>query len=164
MNVYGRTMIPKLSRRIIPRERLLARLHRAIGGQVMVIEAPAGFGKTTLLAQFAADLDFTPVWLTLDSTSGSPEVLAHQIGIALSGRGDAEPPATSSKFSDLQAYVGAELARTAARCELPLLLLFDNIHELVEERDRREARSASPVASGPSSQRLTRASQRATSF
>lgn len=133
MNTFGRTMIPKLPRRIISRERLTNRLHLAMGNGVTVIEAPAGFGKTTLLAQFAGEIDYTTAWLSLDSTSGSPEVLAHQLGITLSGSLDAEAPATASKFSDLQAYLNAELMDALARSEKPLLIVIDNAHELVDQ-------------------------------
>ena len=135
MNTSGRVMTPKLPRRVISRERLLKRLHAAIGGGVMVLEAPAGYGKTTLLAQFAADIEYNVRWLTLDSGSGSPEVLAHQMGMAISGSTDIEPPATASKTSDLQAYIFAEVAAANAACERPLLLVIDNAHELSDARE-----------------------------
>lgn len=128
-------MIPKLSRRILPRPRLLARLHAAVGNGVTLLEAPAGFGKTTLLAQFAEDIDYTACWLTLDASSGSPEVLAHQLGVALSGSALIDPPATAAKLSDLQAYVNAEVARAVERSEAPVIVFIDNIHELVEARE-----------------------------
>lgn len=105
-----------------------------MGNGVTLVEAPAGFGKTTLLAQFAADVDYHPVWLSLDATSGAPEVLAHQLGVAFSGDSDVEPPATALKPSDLQAYLGAELHRAIAHSELPLLLVVDNIQELIDCR------------------------------
>jgi len=135
MSTFGRTMIPKLPRRMVRRERLLGRLHGAIGNEVIVLEAPAGFGKTALLVQFVADLEYTPAWLTLDGTSGSPEVLAHQLGIALSGKTDLNPPATASKFSDLQGYVHAELAAALAASEQPLIIVIDNVHELADQRE-----------------------------
>lgn len=135
MNNTGRTMIPRLPRRLVERERLKSLLHAAIGNGVTVLEAAAGFGKTTLLAQFARELEYTTRWLTLDSTSGSPEVFAHQLGIALSGSSDIEPPATASKMSDLQAYVNAEVAGAVSQSPLPLLLVIDNIHELADGRD-----------------------------
>jgi ATP/maltotriose-dependent transcriptional regulator MalT len=128
-------MIPKLPRRTIVRERLLEQLHRAIGNGVTVVEAPAGYGKSVLLAQFAGDVDFAVRWLSLDSSSGAPEVLAHQLGIALSGNCELEPPATALKASDAQAYVYAEAGNAARRSELPLLLVVDNIHELIDARE-----------------------------
>jgi len=128
-------MVPKLTRRTISRPRLLSRLHAAVGNGVTILEAPAGFGKTTLAAQFATDLDFTPAWLSLDTTSGAPELLAHQLGICLSGDPQVEAPATASKLSDLQAYVGAHLFAAVRQSERPILLVIDNVHELVDERE-----------------------------
>ncbi len=135
MNNTGRTMIPRLPRRLVERDRLKSVLHGAIGNGVTVLEAPAGFGKTTLLAQFVRELDYSTRWLALDATSGSPEVLAHQLGVALSATVDIEAPATASKISDLQAYINAELTRAVSQSELPLLLVVDNIHELVEAKE-----------------------------
>ncbi|HNO65038.1 MAG TPA: hypothetical protein PKK39_01690, partial [Tepidiformaceae bacterium] len=68
MTTTGRNMIPRLPRRLVERERLKAVLHAAIGNGVTVLESPAGFGKTTLLAQFVRELDFATRWLTLDAT------------------------------------------------------------------------------------------------
>lgn len=135
MNLVGRTMIPRLPRRVIPRRHLLNRLHGAIGSGVTLLEAPAGFGKTTLLAQFAGDIEYTPHWLTLDASCGSPEVLAHQLGVALSRSALTEPPATSAKLTDLQAYVNAEVTRAVAASAQPLLFVLDNIHELCDARE-----------------------------
>lgn len=135
MTSTGRNMIPRLPRRLVERERLKAVLHAAIGNGVTVLESPAGFGKTTLLAQFVRELDFATRWLTLDATSGSPEVLAHQLGIALSGSLDIEPPATAAKLSDLQAYINAEVVRAVSLSPQPLMLVIDNLHELIDARD-----------------------------
>ncbi|MBK7726472.1 MAG: tetratricopeptide repeat protein [Dehalococcoidia bacterium] len=135
MAVSGRISIPRLSRRTIVRERLLSRLHAGIGNGVTVLEAPAGYGKTTLLAQFVADVDYACKWLSLDSTSGSPEILAHQLGVALTGNLDIEPPATAAKVSDLQAYVGAVMSQALGDSDRPVLLVIDNTHELAENRE-----------------------------
>ena len=128
MTSPGRTMIPRLPRRSVERGRLKSMLHAAIGNGVTVLESPAGFGKTTLLAQFAREIEYTVRWLTLDATSGAPEVLSHQLGMALSGSPDIEPPATASKSSDLQAYINAEVTRAVSLSPLPLLLIVDNVH------------------------------------
>ncbi|MGE0600853.1 MAG: tetratricopeptide repeat protein [Dehalococcoidia bacterium] len=113
----------------------MTRLHQAMGNGVTLVEAPAGFGKTTLLAQFAAEVDYRTVWLTLDPSSGAPEILAHQLGVALSGNTETDPPATALKPSDLQAYLGAEFAAAVSASQLPLLVVLDNIHELSEARE-----------------------------
>jgi LuxR family maltose regulon positive regulatory protein len=45
---------------------LLARLDRALAGQVTLVAAPAGYGKTTLLSQWVARQQVPVAWLTLD--------------------------------------------------------------------------------------------------
>jgi len=47
------------------RERPLAHLHGAIGNGLIVIQAPAGSGKTALAMQFADELDFSVAWVAL---------------------------------------------------------------------------------------------------
>lgn len=135
MSQMCRTMVPRTPRRAIPRDRLMKRLHQSMGSGVTLIEAPAGFGKTSLLAQFVSEVDYRTIWLTLESSAGAPEILAHQLGIALSGSSATEPPATALKPSDLQAYLGAELTAAIAGSELPLLFVLDNVHELIDSRE-----------------------------
>ncbi len=125
-------MIPRSPRRVVKRPRLLARLHAGIGNGLTVLTAPAGFGKSTLLSSLAADLDYEVRWLTLESSSGAPEVLAHHLGVALSGNAAAGPPATALKLTDLQAYLHASVLAALEASPRPVLLVIDNIHELAE--------------------------------
>jgi LuxR family maltose regulon positive regulatory protein len=67
---------PRLREDIIPRQRLLTLLHKAVAShRLTLISAPAGYGKTTLatsLAHTHADLSFT--WLSLDEEDNNPTV------------------------------------------------------------------------------------------
>ncbi len=49
----------------IHRERLVDALHGEIARKLIVIAAPAGYGKTTLLADFAAHTDIPVCWVGL---------------------------------------------------------------------------------------------------
>lgn len=135
MSAAGRITIPRLPRRLVPRQRLLRRLHDGVGNGLTVVVAPAGYGKTTLIAMFAAEVEFQPVWLSLDSSAGAPEVLAQQLGVAFAGDREFEPPAVATKFSDLQAYVHAAARQAALDSDLPLLLVVDNVEELTDARE-----------------------------
>jgi len=135
MSATGRITIPRLPRRLVERPRLLKRIHEGIGNGLTVVVAPAGYGKTTLVAMFAAEVEFHPVWLSLDSSAGAPEVLAQQLGIAFAGNREFEPPAVATKFSDLQAYVHAAARRATSESCLPLLLVVDNVEELADARE-----------------------------
>lgn len=125
-------VVPRLRKDSVPRERLLSRLHAGIGNGVTVVQAPAGFGKTTLLTSFALEIDYDPHWLSLDASCGSPEVFAEQIAAALSTSGDGGRLSTAAKPADLQAFVSAAVRSAAARSERPLWLAIDNLHELTD--------------------------------
>lgn len=69
---------PRSRRSAVPRPRLLEELHRAIESGLTVISAPAGFGKSTLLAAWLAE-EFTgeigeraAAWLSLDDADNDP--------------------------------------------------------------------------------------------
>ena len=65
---------PPLQPGIVTRSRLLARLDESVAKPLSVVVAPAGWGKTSLLAEWAFRAgDHTPVaWLTLDETDDEP--------------------------------------------------------------------------------------------
>ncbi len=135
MTATGRISVPRLPRRLVHRPHLLERLHAGIGNGLTVLQAPAGYGKTTLIATFAAEVEFRPAWLTLDASAGAPEVLAQQLAAALAGDRETEPPAVATKFSDLQAYIHAAARRAADESGLPLLVIVDNVEELADGRE-----------------------------
>ena len=47
--------VPKLRRRLVARPRLLERLRRGEESRFTLVSAPAGFGKTTLLADWLGE-------------------------------------------------------------------------------------------------------------
>ena len=71
---------------LLRRERPLAHLHEAIGNGLIVIQAPAGSGKTALAMQFADELDFSVAWVALDAGCASPEVFAERLARVLAGQ------------------------------------------------------------------------------
>jgi LuxR family maltose regulon positive regulatory protein len=59
--------VPRPRPDLVPRPRLLARLDAGLdGGRCSLLSAPAGAGKTSLLAAWLAQLDRPVAWLTLD--------------------------------------------------------------------------------------------------
>ncbi len=63
--------IPPLRPDLVPRSGLIARLNQGLepGCKLILVSAPAGFGKTTLVIEWLAQLagqDFIPAWLSLD--------------------------------------------------------------------------------------------------
>src|SRR5512136_2165715 len=69
--------VPRPRRGIVARGRLRERLGRGTESKLTLISAPAGFGKTTLLAEWLAsrpgDTASMPVaWLSLDPADSQP--------------------------------------------------------------------------------------------
>ena len=65
---------PKLRRSLVARPRLSGRLRRGAESRLTLISAPAGFGKTTLLAEWLAGFGTEPsvAWLSLDESDRQP--------------------------------------------------------------------------------------------
>ncbi len=72
--LVNKVAAPLLQPGIVTRSRLLARLDESVAKPLSVVVAPAGWGKTSLLAEWAFRAgDHTPVaWLTLDETDDEP--------------------------------------------------------------------------------------------
>jgi LuxR family maltose regulon positive regulatory protein len=58
--------IPRPRPTLVPRRRLIERLNAELHGSLILISAPAGFGKTTLLSAWVEDMQRPTAWLSLD--------------------------------------------------------------------------------------------------
>jgi len=65
-------LVPRRRKDIIRRQRLIDLLHNNIHLRLQVASAPAGYGKTTLLVDFANDLDVPVCWYSLDTSDQDP--------------------------------------------------------------------------------------------
>jgi hypothetical protein len=74
---------PRTSSDIIPRTRLIERLHETLGGDLTLVCAPAGFGKSTLLAQWVQTIDRKHAWLSLDEHDNELPVFVQSLAASL---------------------------------------------------------------------------------
>ncbi len=58
--------IPRRRHDLLLRHRLINAIHTHLDRKLILISAPAGYGKTTLLTEFASDTDLPVCWYTLD--------------------------------------------------------------------------------------------------
>ena len=63
---------PRLTSRLIARQRLAQHLRSIPAPNVYVVDAPAGYGKSTLVAQLVASDSRRLAWLTLDEQDADP--------------------------------------------------------------------------------------------
>src|SRR6266571_5751053 len=68
----GRLAPPRLPTVLVEREPLLSALDGALATPLTLLSAPAGFGKTTLLAAWASRQKTQVAWLSLDELDNSP--------------------------------------------------------------------------------------------
>ncbi len=63
--------VPRMSRRIVPRPRLVERLDAAAAAPLIVVRGQAGMGKTVALSEWATHRSFPAdlVWVTLDASA-----------------------------------------------------------------------------------------------
>ena len=77
--------VPPVRKRRVRRPRLLARLEAGLSRKLTLISSPAGFGKTTLLSEFAAVIDRPVAWFSIDQDDNdSIRFLAYLQGSDLS--------------------------------------------------------------------------------
>jgi LuxR family transcriptional regulator, maltose regulon positive regulatory protein len=75
---------PRTSRRgLIPRKRLVSRLLSETDVPAVLVAAPAGYGKTTILSQWEEADERPFVWLTLDERHNDPAFLLGSIVVGL---------------------------------------------------------------------------------
>ncbi len=74
---------PRSGSDVIPRARLIERLNAGLGGNVTLVCAPIGFGKTTLLAGWLQTVDRHTAWLSLDEHDNELPVFVRSLTAAL---------------------------------------------------------------------------------
>lgn len=72
MLLATKLFIPSPRPEAVVRPQLIARLNTALRRPLTLIAAPAGYGKTTLAAAWAAQLDRPAAWLALDEADDDP--------------------------------------------------------------------------------------------
>jgi ATP/maltotriose-dependent transcriptional regulator MalT len=79
---------PRLGIHLLTRERLLGKVEQCLGrasrgGDILLVSAPAGYGKSTLLAEWALRTSLPVVWYHLDHSDQDPATFLRGIAHAL---------------------------------------------------------------------------------
>lgn len=64
--------IPQTRPELVPRERLNEQLNEGVNRKLTLVSAPAGFGKTTLISEWATHCSRPIAWLSLDKGDNDP--------------------------------------------------------------------------------------------
>ncbi len=136
--------VPRSPRRLVPRPRLRALLDRGSAASLLLVSAPAGFGKTTLLAEWLAGEPRTVAWLSLDAADSQPTTFWTYVVAALQtvapGVGEvALALLQASRPAPITAVLSTLLNDLAARPG-ELVLVLDDYH-VVDAPEVHEAMS-----------------------
>ena len=128
---------------IVPRSPLVGRLAADGSPPIVAVVAPSGYGKTTLLAQWA-ELDGQAfAWVSVDDRDNDPKVLLSYVAAAL----DAVQPvdkrvfeALASPASSVPGTVVPRLGSAFLSMTVPVVLVLDDVH-LLRNTECRDALS-----------------------
>jgi LuxR family maltose regulon positive regulatory protein len=81
-----KVLLPRRRRDVLTRQRLLDRLYDMVECKCVLISAPAGYGKTTLLLDWAYDLEHPVCWYALDRSDHDPRVFLEHLTLSLHHR------------------------------------------------------------------------------
>jgi LuxR family maltose regulon positive regulatory protein len=135
--------IPQVRPSLIPRPRLFEKLDSVLTSKMALVSAPAGYGKTTLVADWlnksqSAAHQPQICWLSLDQNDNYPVRFLTYVAGALAGNksGDGQPVAEmmhSPQKPPVEAVVTA-LINDVAQGGEPLLLVLDDYHVIKSAR------------------------------
>ncbi len=125
------------------RSSVIDRLTRDNSRPVVSVVAPAGYGKTTLLSQWAERGGQAFAWVSVGETDNDPKVLPSYVAAAL----DAVEPIDGRVFDALASPVSSVPGSVVPRLEAafwsmttPVVLVLDDVH-LLRDRECRDALS-----------------------
>src|SRR5215470_16813146 len=128
----------------IRRSSLIERLARDDSRPIVSVVAPAGYGKTTLLAQWAERNGQAFAWVSVDEKDNDPKVLLAYVAEALNAIepvGQRVFDALASPGSSVPGSVVPRLGSAFASMISPVVLVLDDVH-LLDDSACRAALSA----------------------
>ena len=131
--------IPQVRPELVPRPHLIERLNVGLHRKLGLVSAPAGFGKTTLLSEFAARCRQPVAWLSLDQGDNDPNRFWTHFFAALqthwADMGQALLASVrSSQPPAIEALLTALINEIAASNSVPFALVLDDFHMILDER------------------------------
>jgi LuxR family maltose regulon positive regulatory protein len=129
------TRIPPRPSGLVNRPRLVEAIESGLdGGRLVLVSAPAGFGKTTLLIDWAHATHRRVAWLTVEPEQSEPELLLRYLTTAWRTVDPAVGDAAASLLLEPSGpdidLAARALMNYAARAPLPVTFVLDDVHLL----------------------------------
>jgi LuxR family transcriptional regulator, maltose regulon positive regulatory protein len=126
----GKVRIPLVGSATVSRTPLVNRLRASRSRRVVTVLAPAGYGKTTVLAQWA-ERDGRPfAWVSIDEADDDPGIFSRTVDSALSRAQRLGAPAVAASAPRRPAARPAQPTAALLSARHPLVLVLDSVHLL----------------------------------
>jgi LuxR family maltose regulon positive regulatory protein len=131
--VESKLHVPGLRPGVVSRTALVNRLRVVVDSPVVAVTAPAGYGKTTLLAQWAARDKRAVAWVSIDERDNDPVVFLRHLAAAVHR---VEPldsrvlAALRSPGKSMWATAVPRLGSAIASSARSLVIMLDDAHRL----------------------------------
>ncbi len=136
--------IPTLHRNLVNRPQLIRRLDEGIvhHSRLILVTAPPGYGKSTLLTEWVSQVDYPVSWLTIEKGANNParfwgyfvNALRTIPSLHQANLGEALVQALQTRLTSPMAEVLTDFANELSEIEGKIILVVDDLHDLTESR------------------------------
>jgi len=139
--IMTKILLPKKPPDLLRRPRLTDFLHANVHHKLILISAPAGYGKTSLLIDFAHDTDLAVCWYSLDQFDRDPSIFLDHLTATIqqaypqfSTRGSALLQGTADLRTNMYSVVAALVNEIYEKIPEYFTLILDDYH-YVDDQD-----------------------------
>jgi LuxR family maltose regulon positive regulatory protein len=126
--------IPQARVERVLRPRLVARLQQGLEGKLILVSAPAGYGKTTLICEWLATCKGSIAWVSLDRGDNDParfwEYLLAALQSAFSASGRTLPEILLQDNPSTSEASISSLINELDKFQQPIILVLDDYHNI----------------------------------
>ena len=132
--IITQILTPKKRADLLHRQRLVDFIHEHIDRKLLLVSASAGYGKTSLLTDFAYDTDLPVCWLSAVEAASDPRVFLDYLIASIShhfpqfGRTSRELLQSSEVLSDAAPIVGTLVNEVYERIPDYFVVVIDDYH------------------------------------
>ena len=123
--------IPPTRTTIVPRSRLIEQLIKGLNGNLTLLSAPAGFGKTTLITAWLSQIERPVAWVSLDEDDSDPQQFFNYVAEAIrpfAPNGQTLTNLLQSPQPQPAKALATALINDCTAVSTPCLLVLDDYH------------------------------------
>ena len=129
----SKTKVPNVTNMVITRERLYQLLKEGDSTKITIVQAPGGYGKTTILSQWISQINEPTSWFSIDALDNDPirfwKYIIQSVAETLNNDLDTRLfPLFASHFHSPHELIIDSLINEISTLEEPLHIVLDDYH------------------------------------